>query len=79
MDLVRQLIRPGILACQPYQATSVQCPVKLDAMESPYPLPDELRREWMDYLENVQINRYPDSQASKLKNRLRELMAVVSM
>ena len=76
MKLVNQLIRPEILRCQPYNASSVDYPVKLDAMESPYPLPGELREKWVDSLKNVPINRYPDSRASFLKSRLREFMSI---
>ena len=76
MKLVKQLVRPGILECQPYRASSVDCKVKLDAMESPYPLPDDIKQQWMDCLKNTSINRYPDPQGMIVKNRLREFMSI---
>ncbi len=46
--------------------------VKLDAMESPYPWPDEhLREAWLQCLAAVSVNRYPDPRAPALSERLR--------
>lgn len=50
--------------------------VKLDAMENPYPLPGALRPQIARLVEQASFNRYPDSNASQLKARLREVMAV---
>ena len=52
--------------------------VKLDAMENPYPLPDALRPQIARLVEQASYNRYPDPNASRLKARLREVMAVPS-
>lgn len=50
--------------------------IKLDAMENPWPMPEELNQAWRDSLNNLQLNRYPDPQAADLVPRLRSIMAV---
>ena len=50
--------------------------IKLDAMENPWPMPAEVNQAWRDTLANVQLNRYPDPQATDLLPRLRSVMAV---
>ena len=44
--------------------------VKLDAMENPYALPDDLRQAWLEHLRQVDFNRYPDAAAASLKQAL---------
>jgi len=50
--------------------------VKLDAMENPYPLPPALRRELAQALAGVDLNRYPDPAAPKLRELLARKMGV---
>jgi histidinol-phosphate aminotransferase len=50
--------------------------IKLDAMESPYPLPPEIKQAWLDALREIEVNRYPDADARALKQSLREAMAI---
>ncbi len=50
--------------------------VKLDAMESPFLLPDELIGQHLAYLSRAQLNRYPNSNATELQQTLRELMNI---
>jgi histidinol-phosphate aminotransferase len=45
-------------------------------MENPYRWPAELEREWLESLQNVEINRYPDPAAIELTNRLRSTMNI---
>ncbi len=66
-----KLVRPEILALTAYQVPDAQGMVKLDAMENPYPLPSELRRELAEALSRVDLNRYPEPSA----RRVRELIA----
>src|SRR5256885_1151850 len=66
-----KLVRPEILALTAYQVPEAQGMVKLDAMETPYPLPPALRRELADALSRVDLNRYPEATG----RRVRELLA----
>ena len=43
---------------------------KLDANESPYPLPEKIRRKIQKGLGEFQFNRYPDSKAEILKKKI---------
>jgi histidinol-phosphate aminotransferase len=47
-------------------------PIKLDANESPYPLPPEARALLADALSRVDLNRYPDPRARRLRALLSE-------
>jgi histidinol-phosphate aminotransferase len=66
-----KLVRPEILALKAYHVAAAEGMVKLDAMENPYPLPPELRRELAEVLAQVELNRYPEPSG----RRLRELIA----
>jgi histidinol-phosphate aminotransferase len=55
------LVRPEILALKAYAVPSSDGMVKLDAMENPYTLPEDLRRELAAVLARVEVNRYPSS------------------
>ncbi|MCP5419235.1 MAG: histidinol-phosphate transaminase [Gammaproteobacteria bacterium] len=70
------LIRPEIRALQAYPVPDARGLIKLDAMENPYVWPDALRDEWLARLREAPLNRYPDPQASPLKARLRQAMAI---
>ncbi|WP_177419451.1 histidinol-phosphate transaminase [endosymbiont of Lamellibrachia barhami] len=75
-EKLNQWVRPEILALSAYHVPDPGDMIKLDAMENPYTWPDELRREWLDLLAGVDVNRYPDPQAADLKARLRLSMSV---
>ncbi|MGQ0749346.1 MAG: histidinol-phosphate transaminase [Betaproteobacteria bacterium] len=70
------VIRDEIRALGGYPVPDATGMVKLDAMENPYPLPAGLRPEIARLVESASFNRYPDSGATRLKARLREVMAV---
>ena len=50
--------------------------IKLDAMESPFALPDELIGQYLAYLADAQLNRYPNPGAEDLNKTLRDLMNI---
>lgn len=50
--------------------------IKLDAMENPYTIPTELKSAWLSFLQDVEINRYPDPECSGLKQGLRSVMSI---
>jgi histidinol-phosphate aminotransferase len=50
--------------------------VKLDAMENPYPLPPEMRRDLAEHLSRVDLNRYPDPTGRKLRALIARKMNV---
>jgi len=72
----QEIIRDEIRAMTAYPVTPAEGLVKLDAMESPYVLPQALRRDIAEAVASVQINRYPDPTAPALVRRLREVMGI---
>ncbi|MFZ0255763.1 MAG: histidinol-phosphate transaminase [Gammaproteobacteria bacterium] len=71
-----QWVRPELRALKAYAVTNSRGLIKLDAMENPYRWPEELIQPWLAGLRQVAINRYPDPQASELKEWLRTVMEV---
>ena len=71
-----QLVRPEILALKAYPVAPSDGMVKLDAMENPYTLPEDLRRELAAVLAGVEVNRYPVPNPQKLREALARRMNV---
>lgn len=73
---VEALIRPEIRALKAYHVPDATGLVKLDAMENPYAWSEGVKRAWVETLRDVAINRYPDPDARRLRERLRAALAV---
>ncbi len=69
-----RLIRPEIRALDVYHVPPASGMIKLDAMENPYLLPQELRDEIARAVADAQINRYPDAGAQQLKAGIRQVV-----
>ncbi len=69
-------IRPVIKKINAYHVPDAEGLIKLDAMENPYSLPDELTVKLQVSLANAALNRYPDPSAKKLRNKLQDVMQV---
>jgi len=69
-------VRAQVAKLRPYHVPDATGLVKLDAMENPYPWPGELIEQWRERLTGVEANRYPDPAATRLKQRLRNVMGV---
>ena len=72
--LVQTLIRPEILALQGYHVPDSAGLIKLDAMENPYLVPQKLRDEIASVVANADINRYPDPNPARLKQKIRQAL-----
>ena len=68
---IEQLIRPEVRALSAYHVADARGLIKLDAMENPYTWPEELKRQWLAVLQEVELNRYPDPAATDLRAELR--------
>jgi len=75
-EKITRLIRPEIRALESYAVPDAQGLIKLDAMENPYPWPDEIKQAWLKALREVELNRYPDPGARALKRGLHAAMQV---
>ncbi|MFC1664294.1 histidinol-phosphate transaminase [Pseudomonadota bacterium] len=69
---VSRWVRPAVQELKAYAVPNADGLVKLDAMENPYCWPDALVAEWIEVLKTVELNRYPEPQADKLKALLRQ-------
>jgi histidinol-phosphate aminotransferase len=71
MDAVKKLVRRPLALIPAYHLPlSLGARVKLDANESPFPLPEPLMAELGVILARVPLHRYPDKQASALRGLL---------
>jgi len=64
------LLRPELFELSSYKVPDARGCVKLDAMENPYPWPQEMVVAWLDKLRHCQPNRYPDPSALALKKAI---------
>lgn len=65
-------IRPAVRREQAYVVGGTDYPVKLNQNESPFDLPEELKRELAGAFAEVAANRYPTEQPDRLRHALAE-------
>lgn len=73
---MKNWIRPEIAALSAYHVPDPGEWIKLDAMENPYPWPEDLQQQWLASLPEVELNRYPDPAARELSAELSRVMGV---
>jgi histidinol-phosphate aminotransferase len=74
--LVAEVVRPEIQALSAYVVAKAERMVKLDAMESPYALPTEVRARLDNALVQVPVNRYPDGAADQARAALARALGI---
>ena len=74
----QQLLRAELATMRAYHVADTKGMIKLDAMENPHPFPASLQDQWLNTLKKVALNRYPDPQATLLKQAFREKFAISS-
>ena len=73
IDDLLQRIRPTVRECSEYVVDMPSgIDVKLNQNESPFDLPEELKRELLEIYEQVEVNRYPSEQPERLRRALAE-------
>ena len=75
-EKIDKLVRPEIRALSAYHVPPANDLIKLDAMENPWSWSAGLRGAWLEALQSVEINRYPDPSARQLRASMRVAMAV---
>ncbi len=73
---MKSWIRPEIDELTAYHVPDPGRWIKLDAMENPYSWPESLQQQWLESLQEVELNRYPDPAARELVERLRRVVGV---
>jgi histidinol-phosphate aminotransferase len=66
-------LRREVMELHAYHVAPASGMIKLDAMENPYVLPQELRDEIALQVADAEINRYPDAGAHQLKSEIRRV------
>ncbi len=69
-QLIATRIRQDVQSMHAYAVQDARGLVKLDAMENPYRLPPQLRRELGERLAEVALNRYPGERLDDLKRAI---------
>ena len=76
MTFIDQWLRSDIRNINAYHVPSAKNMLKMDAMESPFGVPEELKDEFLEYISRSEVNRYPDASAEELQATLRSLMGI---
>ena len=76
MSFIDNWLRADIKNINAYHVPAANDMIKLDAMESPFSLPDELVGQYLAYLADADLNRYPNPSADELQQALRKLMDI---
>jgi histidinol-phosphate aminotransferase len=72
MSLIENVIRPDVRKLNAYHVPDSVGYLKLDAMENPYRLPEDLQKQLGERLSHVALNRYPRPSYTALKAKIRE-------
>jgi histidinol-phosphate aminotransferase len=67
---ISRLVQPAVRKLTAYHIVEEPVRVKLDAMENPFPLPQDVRRDVAEAIERTLTNRYPDPSAKNLKKAI---------
>lgn len=62
--------KPHLQGLPAYPYTAVEARIKLDQNESPYDLPAELKRRYLERLNHLDFNRYPHLHADDVRQKL---------
>ncbi len=71
--LMKSRVKKGIQKLSAYSVPHVECRVKLDGNESPFTLPSEILEKVLENVKGIQINRYPDSGARVLRDKISDM------
>ncbi|AGF46584.1 histidinol-phosphate aminotransferase [Candidatus Kinetoplastibacterium desouzaii TCC079E] len=72
LDVVNKTIRKDIQSISAYPINNSSGFIKLDAMESPYSLPENLYKKINDKINLLSLNRYPSADKTKLTRIIKE-------
>ena len=76
MTFIEQWLRSDIKNIDAYHVPVSKDMIKLDAMESPFGVPEDLKVEFLKCIEQSEVNRYPEADPRPLKDTLRSLMDI---
>ena len=77
MEIIpKNLFRAELASMRAYQVPDSSGLIKLDAMENPYAFPSSLQENWLAELKQVELNRYPNPQATQLKKTFQQAFSL---
>lgn len=76
MSLIEKIIRPDVRELDAYHVPDSAGYLKLDAMENPYRLPEDMKKKLGEHLAEVALNRYPVPSYTELKAKIREKLGI---
>lgn len=65
-----RLLNPQLLKAQAYHVQDASGMLKLDAMESPYSIPESIKATWLEKISSASLNRYPDPQCEDIRTQI---------
>ncbi|AYO30884.1 histidinol-phosphate transaminase [Biomaibacter acetigenes] len=71
-----KFVRQDILGLEPYKPSKEACSIKLDANESPYDIPQEVKERIWQRLKREKINFYYDPSCDELREELSKYVGV---
>ncbi|QEK11911.1 histidinol-phosphate transaminase [Crassaminicella thermophila] len=74
--MMLSLVKKNIYSIKPYRISKEYIHTKLDANENPYNLLDILKEKFIENIDNLNINRYPDTNSDELRELLAEYVDV---
>jgi histidinol-phosphate aminotransferase len=78
LKVLEKYIKAGIQELEPYAAEAGGPPVRLDANESPFDIPQDLKQEILEGFRALPWNRYPDPECWKLRQALAKRSGVTA-
>jgi histidinol-phosphate aminotransferase len=75
-EAIKRIVRKDISALSAYPVAHAEGFIKLDAMENPFALPQELKAGLAEALARASLNRYPAADGAALKHALRTAMDI---
>lgn len=76
MSINHTIFTDKVLEMQPYQVANSSGMIKLNNMESPYKLPDDMRQALGAVLAMTNINRYPNPHSSSLVAKIKSVFSL---
>ena len=76
MTFINEWLRSDIQNIKAYHVPNSGNMIKLDAMESPFLVPQDLMKPYLTYLSEAALNRYPNPSAEEVQQTLRSLMDI---
>jgi histidinol-phosphate aminotransferase len=67
---ISRLVRPEVRKLAAYHIDETPTRIKLDAMENPFSMPDDVKAKIAEAAKNAAFNRYPDPSAKNLKQAI---------